>query len=271
MRLSNDIERITRINVEIAYADLSSEHRETLIQRSIASTLANALEMPLIWQRDNQWLHSQILAINGQECLQEALDEGKGVIIMAPHTGNWECIGRVLPAYAPITCLYQPPKYPELETLVKTGRQKAGAIVVPTTQRGIASLLKALRRGEMVGILPDQVPRAGSGQFAPFFGRPAYTMTLVHSLAQKTGCKILLGYALRSEKNNRHGFTAYFSEASEDCYDADIHSALTAMNTMVEQAVNHSPEQYQWAYKRYKIQPDNLTNPYRRYRNRSSA
>ena len=255
---NNDIYRLSRINIGLTHPQLNSDALDKTTKNSVASTVINAFEMPIVWQRDNNWIMKKTVSVEGEAFLTSAIQCEKGVIIIAPHIGNWEVLGRQLPAYAPTTSLYQPPKLTVLENIVREGRERSGAKLVPTNQRGVAALLKALRRGEMTGILPDQVPPKNSGVFAPFYGMSAYTMTLVYSLIQKTGCRVVLGSALRVAG----GFKVIYGEAPEDIYSADQDTSLRALNLMVEMAINNDVAQYQWAYKRFKKQPEGVEKLY---------
>ncbi|MDA8963265.1 lysophospholipid acyltransferase family protein [Pseudomonadales bacterium] len=255
---NNNIYRLSRINIALTHPQLSGDALDKITKDSVASTVINAFEMPIVWQQDNDWIIKRTVSIEGEEYLTSVINRGKGVIVIAPHIGNWEVLGRHLPTHAPTTNLYQPPKLKALENIVRNGRERSGAKLVPTNQRGVAALLKALRRGELIGVLPDQVPPKNSGVFAPFYDVPAYTMTLVYSLIQKTGCRVVLGSALRVDG----GFKVIYSEAPEAIYSADQAVSLRALNLMVETAINNDVAQYQWAYKRFKMQPEGVEKPY---------
>ena len=130
-----------------------------------------------------------------------------------------------------------------------------------TDTKGVGELLQALRRGELVGILPDQVPPNSGGEFAPLFGVPALTMTLACRLQQKTGARIVLGFA-RREPGIKHGFTIVFKAPESEAYAEHILTALAGMNRSVEALMAGVPEQYQWEYKRFKRQPEGRQRPY---------
>ncbi len=255
---NNDISRITQLNIAMTHPQLSAEQQRELSQQSVASTLMGALEMPIVWRKSQAWVEKKVVAIENENLMHAVVAKQKGVIVITPHIGNWEVVGRCLPNYAATTNLYQPPKITAVENVVRRGRELSGAALVPTNQRGIAALLKALRRGEISGILPDQVPQSGSGQFSDFFGQQAYTMTLVYNLIRKTQCSVILVYALRV----RGGFKLVFREAPETIYSEDQATSLRALNQMVETAINDDIPQYQWAYKRFKAQPEGKSDPY---------
>src|SRR5690625_2274592 len=139
--------------------------------------------------------------------------------------------------------------------------------MAPTNRRGVAQLLKALKRGEIVGILPDQVPEPGSGaEVAPFFGQPALTMTLVHNLIQRTGCSVLSVYAERVPG----GFKMVVLPADQDIFNEQAASSVAALNRSVEACVRRVPEQYQWEYKRLRRLPPEYPVHYGSTRRRSA-
>jgi KDO2-lipid IV(A) lauroyltransferase len=128
--------------------------------------------------------------------------------------------------------------------------------MVATDNKGVAELLRALRAGDISGILPDQVPDISGGVYAPFFGVPALTMTLVSKLQHKTGARVLLGVARRLQGAAGHGFEIVFREPDPEIYAGDIPASLAALNRSIEALVSETPEQYQWEYKRFRRQPD---------------
>ncbi len=254
---NNSVHFVTRRNTRLTNFIESENSRQKLVKDSIVNTLVTALEMPIIWQRSNKWLNKKINQIDNPEILEQAIAQKRGVIVLCPHVGNWEVFGRKLAEFAPTTNLYQPPKLSYMESLVRKGREHSGAKLVPTTQRGISAVLKALKRGEITGILPDQQPAQGSGLYVPFFGVPAYTMSLIHSLVQKTNCVVVLGYAIR----NSEGFRIIFKEVPNDLYSEDKLESIVALSKTVEASLEEEPSQYQWAYKRFRKQPDGF-RPY---------
>ena len=107
-------------------------------------------------------------------------------------------------------------------------------------------------------MLPDQVPPPSGGEFAPFFGVPALTMTLLNRLQQKTGAAVVIGYARRVDG----GFRIVFRAAASGIDSEDLGTGLAALNHCVELTALDAIEQYQWEYKRFKRQPDGVDPPY---------
>jgi KDO2-lipid IV(A) lauroyltransferase len=244
--------QVARINLALCLPEETPQVREYLARRSVIETAKTALEMAGIWLRPYSRLQQQIIAVPGKELLGSAIASGKGLIVMTPHLGNWEVAGLYLSEQVPVTTLYQPPKIEALDALVKDARGKLGARLVPTDKSGVKALIAALRRGEVLGILPDQEPDPASGVFAPFFGIPALTMTLVSRMIARTGCKALMCYVSRA----KDGFELVYVEPEKDIYSDDEAESVAALNRCVEHCIRQAPEQYQWGYKRFKNRPE---------------
>jgi KDO2-lipid IV(A) lauroyltransferase len=251
--------KVTRENIALCFPDLTAEQQLALAKSSVIETGKLAAEVCVIRQRDPQWLQARIKAIHGEALIKEEIAKGKGLILLAPHLGNWEVLGLTLPSYGKMTALYQPPKQAYLEELVKSSRQKTGAELVPTTRRGVVKLLTSLKSGGITAVLPDQNPAHGSGEFSPFFGHLAYTMTMVHGFVNRADCPLIMGFVLRV----KDGFEVFFIQADEAIYSKDPAESLAAMNQAVEKCIAHCPEQYQWEYKRFKKIPPNGVKRYR--------
>jgi KDO2-lipid IV(A) lauroyltransferase len=174
--------------------------------------------------------------------------------------GCWEVLGLTLPSHERITSLYQPPNEPLLEDLVKGARERNGSTLVPTDNQGIKQIYLTLQSGGVTCILPDQIPKTKAAHYASFFGRPALTMMLVNRLVRKTGAKVIFGFAERLPGGS--GFHIHYSAAPEEIGDSDSDVAARALNLGLEQLIQQRPEQYQWSYKRYNMQPEGMESPY---------
>lgn len=253
--------RSIEANLLYCFPHWSAEQRDAFTRRNLQETAKTTVEMGALWHWPSDKTLALIQEVHGLSLLDAALAKKRGVIVLAPHLGNWEVIGFFLAQVANITSLYAPAKIPLLDRLIYAGRSRNGARLAPTNAGGVKALLKALKAGEMVGILPDQVPEESSGVFASFFGRPALTMTLVASLVQRTGAEVLCCYAKR--RSDRQGFDICLLPAVDDLRNArDEIAAATAMNASVERCVNDCSEQYQWEYKRFREQKDDSLSLY---------
>jgi len=250
--------RITRTNLGLCFPELTQPQLDQLAKDSLIETAKTACELGRIWIRAAPQALEHIVCVSGQEILQSALNDSKGVIILAPHLGNWELCGLFLDSKCQSTYLYKPPKLAAFEEAMLAYRGRLGAQLAPTTGKGVAMLVKALGRGEIVGILPDQEPNWDSGVFAPFFGVDALTMTLVAKLARRTGARVLSIFAKRLA--NGQGFEIVVAEARAGIDNVDLDLAAKALNETVEDCVRQAPSQYQWEYRRFKRQADGTKN-----------
>lgn len=240
-------------NIHRCLPELSPEQQDQLLRETLLETGKTLTELGVIWQGSRQQIETLAREVQNDEILSRAMAAGRGVILLAPHSGAWELGGLFTATRTPMTTLYRPPREPAFEELMKRSRERFGGTLVPANRHGVKALLLALRRGELVAILPDQEPNVGEGAFAPFFGHPAYTLTLVHNLMQKTGAIAILG---RTERLPRgQGYRLGYFKAPEGMYDPDPAIALAALNQGIEQMVRENPAQYQWVYRRFRRQP----------------
>jgi len=222
---------------------------QPILTRSVAAAGKSALELLAIWLRPQTHILKLVPECHGWEHVEAAQREGRGVICITPHMGCFEIASRYIGAFCPITVLYRPPRLKWLEPLMLAGRMQGQVKLASTDLKGVRALLAALKRGEAIGILPDQVPGAGEGVWANFFGRPAYTMTLVGRLQQATGAAVLLVFGERLPRGQ--GYRLRFEPLLP--LPQDREQAAAQINTAIEQLVRQRPEQYLWSYNRYKV------------------
>ena len=252
--------QVSEVNLGIAFPDLDAAARRRLVRKSMIDTAKTFAEGSAIWSWSRERILAHIGDVSGEERVREAIDSGRGVILAAPHLGNWELVGMYCSASYSLTGLYQKPRLLELESLFKASRERFGAKLVPAGLGAVRTLTRALKRGEMIAILPDQDAGSGLGVFVPFFGEPANTMTLLPRLAARTGALVVIAYAERM--TGSRGFHMHFVPASEEIYGDDIERAAASMNQDVERRVRDLPEQYLWSYKRFRIRPPGMSSPY---------
>lgn len=209
----------------------------------------------MIGELPRLWLGAPVaIEWEGTDVLDAAYAQGRGVLLLTPHLGCYEVAAqavaaRHLAAHGPLTVLFRPARKAWLAPLVAASRQRPGLVAVPTTLAGVRQMIKALRQGRGVGLLPDQVPPQDLGTWAPFFGRPAYTMTLAARLSQQTGCEVRLVWGERLPRGR--GFRLHCHALSEPWPD-DLQAAVARMNLEMERLIRACPQQYLWSYARYK-------------------
>ncbi|MBA4502926.1 lysophospholipid acyltransferase family protein [Marinobacterium marinum] len=248
------VTRQTRRNINACFPEWSESEREALIHASLQQTGCSLCEMGMSWLWPARRTLKKVRHVYHEDRVQAAIDQGKGVILIAPHLGNWEVLNLYLSAHYPFTAMYKPPRMKLMDDLVKRMRARLGTRMAPADTRGVRMVMKALRRGEMVGILPDQEPDVSGGIHVPFFGVQALTMKLLPQLAAQTGAVVVCGYAERLP--DAAGFDLHFVMADERINSRNLEDAAAAMNVSVEQCVRALPAQYQWEYRRFSTRPE---------------
>lgn len=217
---------------------------QEIVRKSFVELGKTIVETPMIWQKKEVDLLSLVRQIHGWEIVKNALQTGKGIVFLTPHLGCFEITSIYYGNQHPITVLYRPPKLKWLEDLILRGRSRTGVTLAAANASGVRRLMQALKRGEAIGILPDQIPKAGEGEWADFFGKPAYTMSLACKLAEKTGATVIMGFGERLE--NGVGFDIHLTKV-------DSIASPALLNKAIEQQVTQKPSQYLWSYNRYKV------------------
>ena len=261
LRFDRRTRRAIDRNLELCMPEMDIEQRIRLRNGRLRHMGQTFSEMGHMWTRDVSYILDRCEEGDGAAALREAVEGKGGVIVLAPHIGNWEAVNVYVSAIRPMTAMYRPSKDESLDSFILAARNRAGGDLVPTNRRGVMQIVKALNADGVVGMLPDQVPQKGSGDFAPFFGHQAYTMTLAGQLAHKTNAKAFVVGCLQTKK----GFEVVALEVDPRFYDEDVKTSLTGLNASIEELVKKAPEQYQWEYKRFKYQPHDAQNPYKEY------
>jgi KDO2-lipid IV(A) lauroyltransferase len=241
----------SRLHANAALAGVSAADRRAAVAE--AGRLVS--ELPRLWLRPADRPIADPVRWDGLETLQALLDQGRGLVLLTPHLGSFEVSAQAYAerfgAQQPITVLYRPARKRWLRELEETARARPALATAPATLAGVRQMLRALKRGETVGLLPDQVPPDGMGVWVPFFGQPAYTMTLAARLVQQTGAAVGLlwterlpggrGYVVHAE-----GLPQALPEGGGD------EASARAINAAMEAVIRRCPQQYLWGYHRYK-------------------
>ena len=215
---------------------------------AIASAGRMVMELPAIWFRPHADVVALVKSVEGAEAAYAAQRSGKALLFLTPHMGAFEIASLYAAREMPITVLYRRPKVGWTEPLMRAGRERTNVRLVPADLTGVREMFAALKRGETVGFLPDQVPGKGEGEWAEFFGRPAYTMTLAAKLADRSNVAPFLAFARRLPRGE--GYSLHVRPLPEPMAGE---SATRRINRALESLVRECPEQYLWGYNRYKI------------------
>jgi len=224
---------------------------------AIAAAGRMVAELPFLWLRPAHEPIRPGVTWQGDALITDAFRAGRGIVLLTPHMGSFEVAAqafaqRFAAEFGPITVLYRPARKAALRAVMDESRARPGVATAPATLAGVRLMIRALRRGEAVGLLPDQVPPEGMGVWVPFFGKPAYTMTLAARLVQQTGAVPLLIWGERLPRGA--GYTVRVSTLGEALPADDPTQAESAaiINRAMERLIRQCPQQYLWGYHRYK-------------------
>jgi KDO2-lipid IV(A) lauroyltransferase len=230
------------LHASAIYTDPGSERRA--LRTCIGEIGKSIVEITKVWFDDPAKVEA-LARCDSWHVVEEAQRAGRGMIFLTPHLGCFEIAGFYVAQRVPLTVLYRPPRQRWLEPLMLEGRRRGQAKLAPANLKGVRLLYKALQRGDSIGMLPDQAPQMGEGAWADFFGRPAYTITLVRRLQKQTGAAVLLVYAERLPHSL--GYQVHFERY------ADTELDETRLNRAIEDLIRRCPTQYLWSYNRYKV------------------
>ncbi len=217
-------------------------------REAIAAAGRLLTELPALWLRSHAEVAALVRQVSGWELIVEAQAAGRGIVFLTPHHGCFEISAQYGAFHFPMTILYRPPRLAWLGEFMLAGRARPGVKLATADRRGVRDLLSALKRNEAIGILPDQVPGIGEGEWTEFFGKPAYTMTLAPRLASRDDVTCLLAFARRLPGGR--GYALSLRRLAEALPGE---SQARRLNRCLEDLIRECPGQYLWGYNRYKI------------------
>lgn len=252
--------KVTMINLKTCFPEESVQQREQKAKKSLIALGKTYAEMGVSWMWPIPKVNKLITQVEGMEYLQKALSDNNGIVLIAPHLGNWELLNHFFRQHLFMTVMYKTSKIPALDRFIFNTRKRVDVGLVPANKDGVLSLFKILDNKGVIAVLPDQEPNPKSGIFAPFFGQPALTGKLIGDLAKKTPAYLLCCYAKRLDDGN---YAVVLKPANKDIRNDDLLVSATALNKSIEECILDCPEQYQWGYKRFRKQPEGAPKIYR--------
>lgn len=250
LKVSKTSETI-RLNLKIALPELNDAEREKITRAAIRNELTAYFEFFSIWGTENQQNIARIENVFGASLMQNALQENKGLVLIVPHFGTWEIMNAYIAQFTEMTIMYKPVKNAAANQFVLAARSREQAHLVPTDERGVRQIFKALKSGGTTVILPDHSPHHDS-ELIPYFGVPLSSSNLSAKLIQKTKAKALFLYAMR----NQNGlFDMHIESVDEAIYQGTANEATAIIHQSLEQLILRYPEHYHWSYKRFRAHP----------------
>ena len=243
--LSPSVRARSHENLALAYPDGIPPG---VARQAVVSAGRGLFELPWLWTRPIAETAARVVEVEGYAPVEAALQAGAPILFLTPHVGCFEVSAQFVGLHYPVMVLYRPPRIVELAPLREAGRVRGKMTAAPADTSGVRMMLRALKRGEAVGMLPDQVPQFGEGVWAPFFGKPAYTMSLAARFASVAGVRVVMAYAERLA-GGRYRMVFRMPDAP---LEQDLIERVAQLNREIEAIIRQCPQQYLWSYNRYK-------------------
>ena len=243
--------KTSKVNISLCYPQFSLAEQKALVTRSLIATSCSVYETAAIWYWRESVLNKLVVEFEGAERLQQTLAQ-QAVVAICPHWGNWEVCSFALGRKYPTKILFDDRRLGVFTSQITHARSRFGITMLPITYSGLRRLMRSLAEGELVVVLPDQVPTRGNHILVDFMGVKAQTTTIVHSLARRKNVTVVM---LTVERISR-GFKIRVEPASENVKHEDAKIATQSLNDEIARVIQRDPAQYQWEYKRFRRVPD---------------
>lgn len=244
--------KVVRLNVDICFPYLTEEHKKQIARAAISNELQSYMEFFSIWGSDYKKNIARIRQVHGAEHFHTAMEEKKGIVLLAPHFGTWEVMNAWFAQHTKMTIMYKPIKNAEADQFVRAARSREQATLVPTDESGVRQIFKALKQGGTTVILPDHTPKHGI-EMIKYFGLPLASSNLSSKLIQKTKAKALLVYAIRNETED---FDIYIEPVDQQIYEGNANDGTMVIHKAIEGLLVRYPEHGHWSYKRFRAHPE---------------
>jgi KDO2-lipid IV(A) lauroyltransferase len=248
-RVPNPLVGVVRANLALCLPERTHAEREALLDRHFEALGVTLMETAMNWWSPVERIAS-LATIEGREHLEAALAHGRGVIVLTAHFVTTEMSAQVVRTLGPLNALYRPFKNELLTELVQRRRSRQAAQIA---RDDIRSMVRALRRNEVVWYAPDQSYRHKGAEMVPFFGIPCATNTATSRIAEMTGATVLAYFCERLP--DARGYRAVIHPPMADFPSGDSAADARRFHALIEAQVHRVPEQYWWVHRRFKGLP----------------
>lgn len=250
---------VAATNLRLCFPELSEIERASLLRRHFASLGMSAVETAMSWWTPDKKLRC-LAHIKGLEHLEQAMQLGKGVILLSGHFTTLEIGARLLVMQVLFHAMYREHKNPLFDAVMRRARERHCEYAIP---RGDArALLNSLKMGLPVWYAPDQNYKSENTVFVPFFGVPASTITATSRLARMSGAAVVPFFQHRLP--GTQGYALTLLPALTDFPSEDVEADTLRINHLIEAQILKAPEQYLWVHRRFKTRPHGSPNVYHR-------
>ena len=241
---------VIRRNLKLCFPEQSERWLNETTKQNLIYTAQTALEFTKTWGMPPEYSIQQMTEVENGELFFDAIKSPKGCFILVPHYGNWEFMNAWVSEHANPVIMYKPSKNKSMDFFVRAARGRLNTTLVPTDEKGVKAIFKALKAGGVSIILPDHTPHDNGGIFAPFFGISVWSGILASKLIQKTQCEVIMLSCV--SRGSGQGFKIVAEPVDPLVYSTDLAISVAAVNSSVESLIRRNPTQYQWVYKRFK-------------------
>ncbi len=252
---------VTQKNLSICFPNKTDDWVNAMTKSSLKEYLKSLLETPYIYRKANKDMNRLVSKVHSENIIQDAIEEGKGIIFMTPHYGSWELSGLFVASKIKTYNMYKPLRNNILNEYVLSGRKSTGSNLVATDNTGVKTLLKALKNNHGIGILPDHTPKINQGVMSNFFGIPVNTTTLLYKLGKKN--KVPIVYISSERLKSGKGFDIYIGRVDKIFYEYNEVKAADYLNKTLEDLINKNVRQYLWSYERFRNRSGVTENIYK--------
>ena len=246
----SSLKSTTETNLKLCFPDKTAKEIHTLTRKSLKETSKSLFESGKCWITYPKNDINKLVEVEGKDLILRSLEEGRGVILFTPHIGNIEILINFVSNNFKTTIPYTPAKISALDSIMNSARVLMGANMVKADSGGVKSSLIALKRGHLIMMASDQVPKKSNGLVSNFFGVSALTVSLISTLSKKTKSPCHSVTCLRRSRGQ--GFRIIFSKKISQLNNLDVQDGVNLMNRELEKCIMKAPEQYAWEYKRFK-------------------
>lgn len=256
-RLAGNRAGIVLRNIELAFPELSAAECQSLARRHFEAQGMSVIEFG--WGR---WASDRRLTsrttIEGVEHILEALEQGRGVILLSAHFTTLEVSGRVLKHHVPpFHAVFRKNRSEFITEILRTGRERTAEKIIE--KRDIKSMVRSLRQGRIVWYAPDQSYNRKGAIVVPFFGIPTMHTTATSTLARLGKAATIPYFPERTPDNRYH---IRILPPLEDFPGDDLVEDTMKYIRVLEEHVRRCPEQYYWIHRKYKDLPDGYPDYY---------
>ena len=242
---------ITVRNIESCFPTLNRRAQRRMARQHFHALGQTALTIGIAYWGSTRRLERLVRCV-GRGYYDEALAQGRPVILLAPHFTGIDIGGVYLSRERPMIDMYRRVKNQLFDEVLRRGRTRFGGHVVERLE-GLRPIIKAVRQGVVFYYLPDQDPGRHNTVFVPFFGVPAATLTALGRLARITNALVVPCFTRQLPYGR--GYEVTFKPALDNFPTTDAVTDAARMNREIEQTVREAPEQYFWVHKRFKTRP----------------